>query len=131
MKWALSKRSCARGLTSVSPVPKTPRVSGERYWRHGGTLIRSAPFGFPSKGTAMVSDDIAQRRAENLKAMRSAPSLALGVAGIVVMVCATVFYDRPITDKTVSFAQFRAALNDAVRRGWSEFSCRYQAMTPR
>ena len=63
----------------------------------------------------MVPDNIAQRRAENLKAMRSAPSLALGVAGIVAMVCATVFYDKPITNSPVSFAEFWAALNDAIR----------------
>ena len=63
----------------------------------------------------MDTDNISQRRAKNLKAMRSAPSLALAVAGMIAMFCATVFYDNPITKKPVSFAEFRVALNDTVQ----------------
>ena len=62
----------------------------------------------------MVTDNISQRREENLKAMRSPPSIALAVAGVIAMICATVFHDTRITDSQVSFSELRVALNDTI-----------------
>ena len=52
---------------------------------------------------------LVKRRAENLRAMRSPVSLALGAIALLAVVCAMVFYDQAITDNALVFSYFRAA----------------------
>jgi hypothetical protein len=49
-----------------------------------------------------------QRRQENLQAMKSAPSIALGILTLVALVCATAFHDQPITNNNELFAYLRS-----------------------
>jgi hypothetical protein len=62
----------------------------------------------------MAGPNISQRRAENLKAMRSPASLALAFGGLVAMICAMVFYDKPISGGPVSFSQLQVAWHDTM-----------------
>jgi hypothetical protein len=57
----------------------------------------------------MMIKSLVKRRAENLRAMRSPVSLALGAIALLAVICATVFYDHTITDNTLVFSYFRAA----------------------
>ena len=56
-----------------------------------------------------------QRRAENSRAMKSPASLLLGVVCFVLMFCATVFYNRPITDNPVVFSYLRGLKTPTVQ----------------
>jgi hypothetical protein len=49
-----------------------------------------------------------QRREENLQAMKSTPSIALGISVFVALVCATVFHDQPISHNNELFAYLRS-----------------------
>ena len=57
-----------------------------------------------------MADDTAleKRREENLKAMKSPASIALAVVGAVALICATVFYDRPLTNDNQLFSYLRS-----------------------
>jgi hypothetical protein len=54
-----------------------------------------------------VDPTLHQRRAENLKAMKSPASIALAGSVVVAMICATVFYDRPLTTSNQLFSYLR------------------------
>ena len=54
-----------------------------------------------------IDTPLHQRRAENLRAMKSPASIALAGLGVVAMICSTVFYDRPLTTNTQLFSYLR------------------------
>ena len=57
-----------------------------------------------------MADDTAiqQRREENLQAMKSPASIVLAALGAVALVCATVFYDRPLANNNQLFSYLRS-----------------------
>ena len=55
-----------------------------------------------------IDTSLHQRRAENLKAMKSPASIALAGLAVIAMTCATVFYDRPLTDNTQLYSYLRS-----------------------
>lgn len=55
-----------------------------------------------------IDTKIDQRRIENLKAMKSPGSIALAGAVVVAMLCATFFYDRPLTNNNQLFSYLRS-----------------------
>ena len=54
------------------------------------------------------STTLQKRREENLQAMKSPASIALAALGAVALICATVFYDRPLTDNDQLFSYLRS-----------------------
>ena len=61
-----------------------------------------------------MADDIAlqQRRKENLQAMKSPASIVLAALGAVALICATVFYDRPLTNNNQLYSYLRSFAPD-------------------
>ena len=57
-----------------------------------------------------MADDTAleKRREENLQAMKSPASIVLAALGAVALICATVFYDRPLTNNNQLFSYLRS-----------------------
>jgi hypothetical protein len=55
-----------------------------------------------------IDTTLHQRRAENLRAMKSPASIALAGSVAVAMICATVFYDRPLTNNNQLFSYLRS-----------------------
>jgi len=55
-----------------------------------------------------VDPTLHQRRTENLKAMKSPASIALAGSVVVAMICATVFYDRPLTNNNQLLSYLRS-----------------------
>lgn len=55
-----------------------------------------------------VDTALAKRREKNLKAMKSPASIALAVIGAVALICATVFYDRPLTNDNQLLSYLRS-----------------------
>jgi hypothetical protein len=49
-----------------------------------------------------------KRREENLQAMKSPASVALAALGAAALICATVFYDRPLTNNNQLFSYLRS-----------------------
>jgi hypothetical protein len=54
------------------------------------------------------STTLQKRREENLQAMKSPASIVLAAVGAGALICATVFYDRPITDNNQLFSYLRS-----------------------
>ena len=55
-----------------------------------------------------IESKLHQRRIENLQAMNSPASFALAGAVLVALLCATVFYDRPLTNNNQLFSYLRS-----------------------
>ena len=55
-----------------------------------------------------VDTALARRREENLKAIKSPASIALAALGAVALICATVFYDRPLTNDNQLLSYLRS-----------------------
>lgn len=55
-----------------------------------------------------IDTTLHQRRAENLKAMKSPASIALAGSVVIAMICATVFYDRPLIHNNQLFSYLRS-----------------------
>jgi hypothetical protein len=55
-----------------------------------------------------IDTPLDQRRAENLSAMKGAASIALACSVVVAMICATVFYDRPLSHSDQLFSYLRS-----------------------
>ena len=51
---------------------------------------------------------LAKRREENLKAMKSPASITLAALGAIALICATVFYDRPLTNDNQLMSYLRS-----------------------
>jgi hypothetical protein len=78
--------------------------------------MRFLPFRNIDSGCALgnmrkLEPTVEQRRAANLRAMKSSASFVLGAACIALLFCATIFYDRPITDNPVVFSYLRSVAN--------------------
>jgi hypothetical protein len=57
----------------------------------------------------MATDtELHQRRAENIKAMKSPASLALAGVVVIAMLCATVFYDHPLANNNQLLSYLRS-----------------------
>ena len=64
---------------------------------------------------AMMNEkSVSERRAENLKAMRSPGSFALAGGALLAVLIAFVFYDHPITDDPVLLTLLRGTLSSTV-----------------
>lgn len=55
-----------------------------------------------------IDTTLHQRRAEKLRAMKSPASIALAGSVVVAMICATVFYDRPLTNSNQLFSYLQS-----------------------
>jgi hypothetical protein len=55
-----------------------------------------------------IETTLHQRRAENLTAMKSCASIALAGSVVVAMICATVFYDGPLSHSSQLFSYLRS-----------------------
>ena len=49
-----------------------------------------------------------KRREENLQAMKSPASIVLAALGAVALICATAFYDHPLTNDNQLFSYLRS-----------------------
>jgi len=55
-----------------------------------------------------VDTTLVERREENLRAMKSPASIALAALGAIALICATVFYDRPLTNDNQLLSYLRS-----------------------
>lgn len=55
-----------------------------------------------------IDTPLQQRRAQNLRAMKSPASIALAGVAVVAIICATVFFDRPLTSSNQLFSYIRS-----------------------
>jgi hypothetical protein len=58
-----------------------------------------------------VEKTVADRRAENLRAMRSPASFALGGCVVLAVLIAFVFYDHPLTDNPVLISYLHGSVS--------------------
>ena len=62
----------------------------------------------------MDTKNVSERRAENLKAMRSPGSFVLAGGTLLAVLIAFVFYDHPIVDDPVLLTHLRGAISSTV-----------------
>jgi hypothetical protein len=63
----------------------------------------------------MNEKNVSERRAENLKAMRSPGSFILAGGTLLAVMVAFVFYDHPIVEDPILLTQLRGAISSTVQ----------------